>query len=176
MQTNIIFTGIGSRSTPYNALVNIEIIGQILGWKGWILRSGGADGADLAFEKGAIKVEGPREIYLPWPSFNQYNRILIGEDRQYDIMSPSIEAFQLTSLYHPNWDNLSRGVKCIHARNAHQVLGRDLKTPSNVVICWTEGGKKIGGTAQAMRIAEDYDIPIVNLAVDDFEKVREYVG
>ena len=39
------------------------------------------------------------------------------------------------------------------------MLGLDLNTPSNFIICWTEDGKGQGGTGQALRIARDYDIP-----------------
>jgi hypothetical protein len=49
------------------------------------------------------------------------------------------------------------------ARNTHQVLGRDCRTPSLVVVCWTRGAREVGGTAQAMRIARYYEVPIVNL-------------
>jgi hypothetical protein len=48
-------------------------------------------------------------------------------------------------------------------RNTYQVLGADLNMPADVVVCWTVDGKASGGTGQAMRIAKDYAIPIVNL-------------
>jgi hypothetical protein len=49
------------------------------------------------------------------------------------------------------------------ARNAMQISGRDCKSPTNVVICWTKGGKDIGGTSQAIRIARAFNIPVLNL-------------
>jgi len=48
----IYYAGIGSRSTPDNVLGIMEKLGIVLAKKGFILRSGGADGADKAFEKG----------------------------------------------------------------------------------------------------------------------------
>jgi hypothetical protein len=56
------------------------------------------------------------------------------------------------------------------ARNAMQVLGPDLKTPSKFVICWTLEGKEIGGTSQAIRIAKDFSIPIYNLGKEEWLK------
>lgn len=51
-------------------------------------------------------------------------------------------------------------------RNVCQILGADLHTPVQMVICWTKGGKLVGGTAQALRIARANNIPIFNLALD----------
>jgi hypothetical protein len=65
--------------------------------------------------------------------------------------------------YHPNWIRLNRPSRLLHARNCHQVLGLDLKTPSESLICWTPGGRIKGGTATAIKIAHDYSIPVTNL-------------
>ena len=48
------------------------------------------------------------------------------------------------------------------ARNGYQILGKDLKTPVRFVICYTPNGDRIGGTAQALRIAMDLKIPVFN--------------
>ena len=45
-----IFVGIGSRETPKELLSEITKFAAIMASKGWILRSGGAQGADTAFE------------------------------------------------------------------------------------------------------------------------------
>jgi hypothetical protein len=46
------YTGVGSRETPQVIIETIKKISYRMGQKGYILRSGGADGADLAFELG----------------------------------------------------------------------------------------------------------------------------
>jgi hypothetical protein len=51
------------------------------------------------------------------------------------------------------------------ARNCYQMLGLDLKTPVEFVICWTPQGKGAGGTGQALRIARDLKIPIYDLGL-----------
>jgi len=56
-------------------------------------------------------------------------------------------------------------------RDTYQVLGRDLNTLSDFVICWTPDGArtdkertgKAGGTGQASAIASYYSIPVFNL-------------
>lgn len=145
------YAGIGSRETPNEILIIFEIIGKYLANKSYILRSGHASGADQAFECGCDAVEGKKEIYLPWKGFEGSDSKLIVEN---------VEAFKIVQKYHPYWHNLSQGARKLQARNSHQVLGLDLQTPSDFVICWTKNGKGQGGTGQAIRIAKAYDIPI----------------
>ena len=70
---------------------------------------------------------------------------------------------ELAKKYHPNWPACGKLARQFHARNMHQVLGPDLKSPSDFVICWTKDGKASGGTGQAIRVAEDFNIPVFNL-------------
>lgn len=66
------YAGIGSRKTPPAELARMEAVGAILQRQGWTLRSGGADGADSAFERGADRASredgtaAHKEIYIPW--------------------------------------------------------------------------------------------------------------
>ena len=130
-----VYAGIGSRKTPKNILSLMTKSARRLDSLGWTLRSGGALGADLAFELGA----GRKEIYLPW------------------------RAYAMARRYHPAWDRCSPAARKFHARNCYQVLGRDLATPAEFVLCWTPQGKVTGGTGQALRIAEDYGVQIINM-------------
>ena len=147
----MIYTGIGSRDTPTGVLRMMTKIAQGLAkTDDAILRSGGAKGADSAFEDGADK----KEIYLPWKGFNDNDSPL------FDITN---EAYEMAKHYHPAWNRCSSAARKFHARNCYQVLGKDLDTPTDLVICWTPGGKITGGTGQALRIALDYNININNL-------------
>ena len=49
------------------------------------------------------------------------------------------------------------------ARNAMQVLGQTMNQPAKMVVAYTPGGQVIGGTGQALRMAQAYQIPIRNL-------------
>ena len=62
------FAGIGSRETPNGVKPMIEEVCSMLYKNNFVLRSGGAPGADLMFES---SFEGEKEIYLPWKGFNQ---------------------------------------------------------------------------------------------------------
>jgi len=153
------YTGIGSRKTPDNALKQMTILASNLELTGLTLRSGGANGADSAFEAG-VKDPHNAKIYLPWKGFNNNPSAL------YDIHQ---HAYDMAKHFHPNWNACSQATRKFHARNCYQVLGLDLKTPSQFVLCWTPNAKVTGGTGQALRIAEHYSIPIFNLADEHWE-------
>ena len=158
------YTGIGSRKTPPEVLVQMTYIAQSLAVKGWNLRSGAALGADAAFEKGA----GLADIFLPWPLFNKHKS-------QYNYVN--LDAQYMAKRFHPAWDKCGQGARKMHGRNCFQVLGWDLSTPSKFVVCWTidpEGMK--GGTAQALRIARHYEVPIFNLCAEPFDDIVAKVG
>lgn len=135
------YAGIGSRQTPLQTLLSMTTVAQLLSNKGYVLRSGGAIGADQAFEKGAGN---HCEIFLPRPDAPVWTMIC-------------------TMHYHPNPDALSVNAWQLMNRNAMQILGRDGDTPVDFVVCWTKDGKASGGTGQAIRIAKSLDIPVYNL-------------
>lgn len=153
------YAGIGSRKTPDDILDVMSNFAYVAGRHGWILRTGGAPGADQAFERGAVLGDCEIEMYLPWPGF---------ENHSFGTLDmPKPEAYEIAKKYHPAWHRLSQGAQKLISRNTHQVLGENLDDPADLVVCWTEGGKLKGGTAQALRIAMDWDIPIKNLANED---------
>lgn len=173
----LIYTGIGSRETPSEVLNAMKDIGNQLAASGWILRSGGADGADSAFEAGVTnwawdnQQGAPTEIYLPWEGFNgRYSTrkgyFVASNDSTY------ADAMDIAKRFHPNWGACSPGAKAMHARNVSQILGQDLNTPTNLVICWTKEGKGGGGTGQALRIAKHYNVPIIDLGKDPISEVE----
>lgn len=55
MTTKKFYAGIGSREAPEDILTFMKWIGSKLYEKGYILRSGGAKGADTAFAMGAAE-------------------------------------------------------------------------------------------------------------------------
>ena len=143
------YTGIGSRSTPQNVAQLMRKVATYLSIIGYTLRSGGADGADSAFESGSTN----SEIFLPWPNFNNKEGIVCSHPL----------ATELAMRFHPHYSNLSSGAKKLMHRNSHQLFGVDMNTPSDFVICWTPNGKGNGGTGQALRIAKHYNIPIFDI-------------
>lgn len=172
----LIYTGVGSRKTPSPMLTLMEALAGDLRDRGYTCRSGHADGADMAFEKGA---RGRIELYLPWGPVGRFNGPPLYKP---DVLrlQPALQARMFASLVHPAWDKLNRGAQLLHSRNVHQLLGSELvdvngepltplgvpATPSEFLVCWTERGKVTGGTATAIRLAQMFKIPIYNLYFD----------
>lgn len=158
------YAGIGSRTIPVEIGDKMLAIAAFMRDKGYILRSGGADGSDLSFESGAGDM---KEIFIPWKNFNGSGS---------DLYHISWQALEMAEKYHPKWDTLSQGARKLMARNCYQVLGLDLRTPVDLIVCWTHDGGIVGGTGQALRMARDLDIPVFNLYNEGAEfDVRNYV-
>jgi hypothetical protein len=154
------YAGIGSRRTPDDVLELMREIGRSAHEAGWRLRSGAAQGADQAFAHHSPGAE----TYLPWPTYEIEALRALPAWPLRILPSPSVEAVAQVDRWHPAADHLSQGARKLHARNHHIVMGRRLDDPVRAIICWTPGGKESGGTGGALRIAAEYQIPVLNLA------------
>lgn len=169
----MIYAGIGSRKTPLHIQYLMTIFAMTFNG---ILRSGGADGADLAFEIGALE----KEIYLPSRNFNNNDsELAVTEFMNFK------EIEEVAIAIHPCWSACKPFAKLLHTRNVCQVLGKDLDTPCDIVVCWTPDGannrssvvgRETGGTGTAISLAEKFDIPVFNLYnTADIQYVYELV-
>lgn len=159
---NKYYTGVGSRETPEDFRLLINLISEKLEHLGYTLRSGGAEGADTFFEERVTN----KEIYYPWgnkgivPVFKDLN-------------------YQLVQEVHPAYNRLSQGALKLHLRNANQVLGKNLDKPSDFLIYWAKTnskGEPQGGTRTAVLIAKKYGIPCYNLnSKKDYERLLKFV-
>lgn len=146
-----IVTMIGSRSTPPAILESMTRLAKVFYRNGWLLRSGGASGADSAAEAG---FPDNKEIYLPFKGFNGNKSPLYG------VCNGALE---IASKIHPAWHNCNEAARLLHGRNVYQILGRNLDKPSDLLICFTENGEIKGGTATAIKLAMQHGIPVINL-------------
>lgn len=162
---NYTYAGIGSRRTPLYIQIIMTGMARWLEENGFTLHSGAAEGADQAFEKGAGD---NKKIFIPWGGFNDHS------SRYYlTLEDPGNSCFEIAEKYHPSWNNLKPGAKKLMARNSQQILGMDCTEPVDFVVCWTPEGKVKGGTGQALRIAYDYEIPVINLGKEGWEYAVE---
>jgi hypothetical protein len=145
----------------------MESIAKHLSKDKLILRSGGAPGADSAFEQGSHS--SLKEIYLPWELFN---------NNKSSLTSPDPKAFEIAKQVHPCWNKCSGAAKKLHARNVHQILGKDLNSPVSFVIYWaeTKNGLVQGGTATAVHLAKNLNIPTHNLKEKTIRKAWENIA
>lgn len=79
---------------------------------GFTLRSGGAIGADKAFEAGASN---NKEIFRP--------------------KDATEDSINLASKFHPAWNKCNDYVRKLHGRNALIILGKRLEEKANFVVC-----------------------------------------
>lgn len=143
MNPRYIFAGIGSRETPQTVRLQMIEVAKQLRERGWWLRSGGAAGADRAFQR---------------PYGTEQCEIFYASD------APSHQSwFPHAQKYHPAWGKLHPYHKELHARNSPIVLGARLDMPVDFILCWTKDGGATGGTGQALRIAADLKIPVFNM-------------
>jgi len=136
------YAGIGSRETPRDILNKMTRIAKAFEVIGFTLRSGGARGADRAFERG---VQNRKEIFYS----NDATK----------------EAIDLALKFHPNPNAIKKKpyVLGLMGRNMQIVLGRDLVHPVKFIVCWTKDGGPTGGTGQALRIAQQINLKVYNL-------------
>jgi len=156
--------GIGSRETPADVCGMMTVYASKLAGKGYVLRSGGANGADAAFELGCDLVDGEKEIYLPWRGF-------MGNSSP--LHNVSLPALNEAKRFHPNWSRLNDAGRRLMGRNAYQVLGANLSVTDKVdfILFWTEDGKASGGTGQALRMAKYYEIPAYCIGRDNINHI-----
>lgn len=157
------YTGIGSRTTPVEIQKLMEITARKMRAERWILRSGGAHGADSAFERGAKE---QADIYLPWAGFNGH---------QSDLYRVGKEAMEIVDKVSPR--PMKDSVQRLFGRSVYQVLGGALNSPSQGVIYWapeTPTGIVQGGTRIAVYVARMYGIPTLNLYFDQDKQALMY--
>lgn len=138
------------------------------------MRSGGAPGADSAFERGALASGGRVGLYLPWRGFE-------GRVQHVVLHEATARAWEMAPRFHPAWSSLTRGALALHARSVHQVLGSTCDNPASFVVCWTREGAVTaaetvghrGGTLTAIRVASEYDVAVYNLRREDHRAMWE---
>lgn len=183
-------TGIGSKIINADEGWDLVNIFYHVASIGGILRSGDALGSDSASAYGYLQAyregltkEVP-ELYVGWDNWYA-GKNLIGRKFLYPdlIIKPSEleywnEASEIMETIHPAPHYLKRGGYGLHTRNIFQVLGRDLNTPSKMVIyCADEtprSGVK-GGTRTAWKLAVDYGIPVYNLRYGNMRELSRFV-
>jgi hypothetical protein len=156
------YAGIGSRATPDKALGTMTRVAERLRALGFTLRSGGAQGADSAFDAGAGSAA---EIFLPWRGYERRQGATVA------LEQPADDAFPVAEGLHPAWERLKSPVRALMARNAHQVLGAGLDRPAAFVVCWTPDGaeteaersRETGGTGLAIALASRWGVPVFNM-------------
>ena len=149
------YTGIGSRKTPEHILKAMNVFAGIAEGYGYTLRSGGAKGADTAFELG-VKSQSNKNIYRVSQEFNFNQNMFASKKLEKHVPIP------LTKM--------RPVVRKLLIRNAFQIYGSDVSSPvlSRFLICWTPTvdytSIEAGGTRYAVLMAQEENIPVYNFS------------
>jgi len=168
------YAGIGSRNISKEETETITQIANRLS-EDYVLYSGNADGADIAFQTGS---DGACVVFLPWKDFNlnHYNH----QDAIMIVPEITYENDNSVDEFHPCPEALGIKSRAFMRRNYHQVMGYDpLNLPIvDFVICCADysGNNDVkGGTGQAVRIAKSKNIPIINIRKKQWQKELERI-
>lgn len=159
---------VGSRKLSAKELEYCGDLGGLVAKNKLIVASGNAQGADQAFEAGALQENGFLHLYLPWPKYENNSiledknvkRRVVADEEKHNLF------FEEASEVHPSGKYLKQGAKKLHARNGMIIRysktviafpGKDLRIQENGKIT---GG---GGTAQAFRLALKHQLPLFDL-------------
>lgn len=172
---NKVYAGIGARVIPTEIGEKFFIVANHLAYEGWTLRSGGAPGADSAFEEGCDICNGQKEIYLPWKGFNKSTSLL------YERIFPP-KVLEIASRLYPRWNDVDEATRKLHARNVQQILGKEASNAdeySRFVCCYTDrsytDANAVGGTMFGIKLAGEFNIPVFNFFLEgDEERFKEY--
>jgi hypothetical protein len=152
------YAGIGSRETPSQVLEQMKKVGSFLAQRGYVLRSGGAKGADSAFERGCDEARGMKQIWQPSQSY-------------FPLHEWATEKASSVCWEFPLEKMKALTISLI-TRNMYQVYGDSEEfsktTPVDFLVYWSEGnpleeGADSGGTRYAVRVAHQAGIKTYNL-------------
>lgn len=181
------YAGIGSRETPDEIQDVMTRVARHLATRAFTLQSGGAVGADRAFERGADEQKTIFYGNARHQGVNGYENVPTGNGHVLIEDGPLAERAAAYVRYGLNdnqhWRNIERKpfTRNLMRRNAFQVLGADLRTPVDLVICYApyDGDPVLdarGGTRAAVLLANRLEIPIYNLAAPNaIERLAKYL-
>lgn len=170
--TSKTYAGIGHRDLGGFCEPNTgEPVERIMCWLageleklGYTLNSGGALGADSAFEAG-VRLPAHKNVFTP--------------------ADATEETRSIARELHPAHERLQGHALDLYARNTNQIFGRNLDVTVDFVVCYTKDGcetaatrsRESGGTGQAIEMADRKGSPIFNMKNPDwFAKLKKFLN
>ena len=180
-QKNMTYAGIGSRETSIDIQKEMYKIAKELESLGYVGQSGGAPGADKAFEganqpweKEDGTIAGTKEFTKSKANVTKWARYSDGKNTSskfvvFKASDSNDKVRNIAKEIHPKKQDLSdKDGLDLHARNTFQVFGKNLDTPVDFVLFYAQEQKDSirpkGGTGQAVEMARLKGIPTINMA------------
>lgn len=165
------YVGTGNRDAPEAVLKQMHALANDLTQFGYVLRSGGLDGPDLAFEAGSKETE----LHLPWKDFNQRKALSYFNSQENKV---------LARMFQPTFDGLKPAIQAFLCKNVRCIMGKDLKSPVRFIVLWSPDGAELskdivpatGQCTHLIKIASAMKIPVFNLGKQDAEqRLKHYL-
>lgn len=171
MTESVFWTGVGSRRASSENRPTMTAFAQAMSAKGAFFRSGAASGPDTWFEEGVPS--GLRRLYVPNRSYGKRQSSEIIVPKEANLMR-WMRACSIAEGLHPLGRQMNQDLRELMGLSVFQVLGDDLKTPSQFLVCdapdivYDNAGRVVdvdGGTGMAVRVAVLHNVPVYHLAV-----------
>jgi len=174
------YTAVGSREAPRSILRLMSDLSYQLAKDGWTACGGEAEGSDEAFINGVKRYWDEAgyqphllETYIP----REGSRGVYSSDGPhvycFDNLPHQILAERIAEYIHPAWDKCNEWARKLHRRNPYQVLGKDLASPTQALICWAKPdgkGSIRGGTRTSWELAKANNVPCINLYYEEAQQ------
>lgn len=172
MKKEMIYVGVGPMTAGEDMCAQAKIFGQAMAEMGWTLRSGGAEGLDEAFERGALEGNGKTEIFIPSADFRKRFK---SSDKVIHTLDKHIEAMREVAPLHENWSQLGTTVQMFLTRIPFCLFGEKLDKPAHFVVGWSKHYPHTGAGI-VLKMAEMAGIPAFNLAMPgQMDAVEDFV-
>lgn len=152
------YAGIGDVNIPENIKNLIHMLAEELAKDGYILRTGGAKGADTAFIEGCDKAKGIKEVFYP------------------SDLHVNAKTLKIAKEIHGHWEYCENklpkpGNKYsfpvqAHCRNMKIINGDVLNNPVEFTIAYQDINQVTGGTWQGIKYSQKLGIKVYNLFVE----------
>ncbi len=155
---------IGSRRISESQYKYLVSVAEAFARRGWMVRTGVADGADHAAMVGTRNVNPDLlHTYLPWANYNKQYQADTDHATVYDPKE-HITWGQSVYRYHPAPQRLSRGAFSLMARNWGILMHEQ---PVDAVVALPMSLSDVGGTGEGMRIAKGNSIELFTVCEKD---------
>ena len=152
------YAGIGDTNIPDNIQKLIIMLAEELAKDGYILRTGGAKGADIAFIEGCNKAKGIKEVFYP------------------SDLHVNAKTLKIAKEIHGHWEycmnkepkpgNKYPFAVQAHCRNMKIINGDQLNNPVEFTIAYQDINQVTGGTWQGIKYSQKLGVKVYNLFVE----------
>lgn len=152
----------GNDRIPDQKALEVADLVKLAEKRGIRIRAGGQSETDVVVTENSKWAE----YHLPWKMFNDIEVKGMGSTFNTD------ECFEFAKRYYNgDFETVNKFQRALHGRTPRLLFGKNLKSPANLVIVWSDDGAekaadtgtRSGIAGHIVRMASAVNIPIINL-------------